>query len=158
MVPTISVQDVDLDLETAKQKPSNGASLQPADDDVEKVPGALPAGPAPAIPDWYVVGWRQASGIDEPPLPEGEEKEKKLLDLFISEQFYGAWYHNAALIVFVGPYSAAHSQLSLSSSPGCLHISLSYSLRLWLRMALHPASCLQYVLQHVHGTCPAKCA
>lgn len=58
---------------------------------------------APAIPDWYKVGWRQAAGIDNPPLAEGEEKDKGVLDLFLSEQFYGSWYHNAAIIIFVCP-------------------------------------------------------
>ncbi|KAF9023422.1 tricalbin [Hymenopellis radicata] len=63
-------------------------------------PGALPEGAAPSIPDWYRVGWRQVSGIDEPPLPEGAEKDKAVLDLFISDQYYGTWYHNSALIIF----------------------------------------------------------
>jgi len=41
------------------------------------------------------------SGIDIPPLPEGEERDRGVLDMFLSEQFYGAWYHNGAVIVFV---------------------------------------------------------
>jgi hypothetical protein len=71
--------------------------------DSQAIPGALPEGVAPAIPDWYRVGWRQASGIDDAPLAEGEEKDKGVLDLFLSEQFYGSWYHNAAIIIFVCP-------------------------------------------------------
>lgn len=72
------------------------------DDDTPQPPGAL--GPAAtAIPDWYRVGWRQASRIDAAPLAEGEEQDKGVLDMFLAEQFYGEWYHNAALIVFVGP-------------------------------------------------------
>lgn len=74
-----------------------------AQDEGQAIPGALPDGVAPPIPDWYKVGWRQASGIDEAPLTEGEEKDKGVLDLFLSEQFYGSWYHNAAVILFVGP-------------------------------------------------------
>lgn len=65
------------------------------------MPGALPDGIAPEIPDWYRIGWRQMSGIDDPPLAEGQEKDKGVLELFLSEQFYGSWYHDAALIVFV---------------------------------------------------------
>ncbi|KAH9948433.1 C2 domain-containing protein [Amylocystis lapponica] len=33
------------------------------------------------------------------PTKQGEEKDKSVLALFLSEQFYGEWYHNAALIV-----------------------------------------------------------
>lgn len=78
---------------TSKQDIENGA---PA------IPGELPAHLAPVIPDWYKVGWRQMSGIDNEPIPEGEEKDKGILDMFLSEQFYGSWYHNAAVIIFVG--------------------------------------------------------
>jgi hypothetical protein len=70
-------------------------------DEAAKAPGALPTKAAEAIPDWYKVGWRQVGGIDLAPLPEGEERDKAVLDMFLSEQFYGAWYHNAAVIVFV---------------------------------------------------------
>ncbi|KAI0374503.1 tricalbin [Pilatotrama ljubarskyi] len=107
VIPTITVEDVD------RSRPSNGQPLDksptspttpawpssptsPAD---PEVPGAMPNGPAPAIPDWYKLGWRDVSGIDQPSLAEGEEKDKEVLSLFLKEQFYGEWYHNAALIV-----------------------------------------------------------
>jgi hypothetical protein len=95
-MPTITIQDHDV------KKPMVVAehSSQPVDNS-SVVPGALPTGPAPAIPDWFKVGWRSISGIDKPPLAEGEERDKGVLEMFLSEQFYGAWYHNAALIVFV---------------------------------------------------------
>lgn len=64
-------------------------------------PGDLPAGPAPAIPDWYKVGWRQVGGIDADPIIAGEHKDRSVLDMFLSEQFYGYWYYNAAVIIFV---------------------------------------------------------
>jgi hypothetical protein len=64
-------------------------------------PGTFPIKPAPTIPEWYTVGWRQAVGIDKPPLSEGEEKDNSILHMFIGEQYYGAWYHNAAIIIFV---------------------------------------------------------
>jgi Ca2+-dependent lipid-binding protein len=40
------------------------------------------------------------AGIDKPHR-EGEEKDKGILDMFLAEQYYGSWYHNAALIFFV---------------------------------------------------------
>ena len=67
----------------------------------------MPAGPAPEIPDWYKLGWRDVSGIDRPALQEGEEKDKAVLDLFLSEQFYGEWYHNAALVIVVSAPAVA---------------------------------------------------
>ena len=78
----------------------------------------MPNGPAPEIPDWYKVGWRDVSGIDRPALQEGEAKDKALLDLFLSEQFYGEWYHSAAVIFFVSqlsrPYLGSTLILTLS--------------------------------------------
>ena len=73
----------------------------------QQPPGAMPAGPAPPIPDWYKVGWRSVSGADDPTVPEGEMKDKTVLDAFLKEQFYGDWYHNAALIVVVRPKPSA---------------------------------------------------
>lgn len=93
VVPTITVSDAD-----APSKAEHAAD--PVDDTPTPV-GGMPTGPAPAIPDWYKVGWRQVSGIDAAPLSEGEEKDKGVLDLFLAEQFYGDWYHSAALIIFV---------------------------------------------------------
>jgi hypothetical protein len=68
--------------------------------ETNSVPGDLPAGRAPEIPDWYRVGWRQVAEIDRPPLTEGEEKNRSVLEEWIKEQYYGAWYHNAAVIFF----------------------------------------------------------
>lgn len=92
ILPTITVEDVDrLDaVQESSAVPQEVAA-----------PGAMPPGPAPAIPDWYKVGWRAVGGIDEPTLTEGEVKDKAVLDTFLKEQFYGEWYHNAALIVLV---------------------------------------------------------
>lgn len=74
-------------------------------------PGAFPTNPTPTIPEWYTVGWRQTCGIDKPPLSEGEEKDNSVLQIFIGEQFYGAWYHNASIIVFVCVYHSLHVPL-----------------------------------------------
>lgn len=90
VLPTISIDDVD---KPAEEEVEHSAPVPPT-------PGDYPSRPAPAIPDWYKIGWRAAANIDAPP-EEGEEKDKSILGLFLSDQFYGAWYHNAALIVFV---------------------------------------------------------
>lgn len=91
VLPTITVEDVDKLAEV--EEPSTPLQEQP--------PGAMPAGPAPPIPDWYKVGWRAIAGVDDPAVTEGEVKDKTVLDAFLKEQFYGEWYHNAALILVV---------------------------------------------------------
>jgi hypothetical protein len=93
-IPTINVKDVD-EQEVENEKPFHPLSSQPSP------PGAMPSTLSPQIPDWYKAGWRAVSGIDAPPAAEGEEKDKGILDMFLAEQYYGSWYHNAALIVFV---------------------------------------------------------
>ena len=75
-------------------------SPQSAVSETSTTPGDLPAKKAPVIPDWYKIGWRQVSGIDEP-LAEGEEHDRGILFQFINEQYYGEWYHNAAVIIVV---------------------------------------------------------
>ncbi|KAF5313977.1 hypothetical protein D9611_006774 [Ephemerocybe angulata] len=96
VVPTIVVEDHDGKQEMVANVGEHVDNKVESSE--EAIPGALPSGAAPPIPDWYKVGWRQHSGIDNP-LPEGEEKDKSVLDRFINEQFYGAWYHNSAVIV-----------------------------------------------------------
>lgn len=85
----------------ATPKEEHTQSRQDAQSKQDDTPGGMPAGPAPAIPDWYKVGWRQAGGLDATPLSEGEQQERGVLELFLKEQFYGDWYYNAALIIFV---------------------------------------------------------
>lgn len=96
VVPTITVEDVDK-LAQAQEPPTAHDPPMP--------PGAMPAGPVPPIPDWYKIGWREVGGIDQPTLSAGEVKDKTVLDTFLKEQFYGDWYHNAALIVGVCGHS-----------------------------------------------------
>lgn len=128
-LPTITIEDVD------KRRPANGnghvpdkdaspasptsaawpnsptSPTSPTSPSETEVPGAMPNGPAPAIPDWYKLGWRDVSGIDHPPLPEGEEKDKEILSQFLKQQYYGDWYHNAALIVVVSGYLYGENML-----------------------------------------------
>lgn len=107
VVPTITVEDVDK--LAAAQEP-------PTDHQPDMPPGAMPAGPAPAIPDWYTIGWREMSGIDQPALTAGEVKDKLTLDAFLKEQYYGDWYHNAALIVGVRRRLLLEAVLYLTSA------------------------------------------
>ncbi|OBZ79219.1 Uncharacterized protein PYUK71.03c [Grifola frondosa] len=128
IVPTITVEDVDKNRVKAQQIPDqktppsptlltsppspkspNGPTsptsstiptspVSPTPPSDLEMPGAMPSGPAPTIPDWYKVGWRSVSGIDTPILSEGEERDKLVLSMFLKEQYYGEWYHNAAII------------------------------------------------------------
>lgn len=94
VIPTINVKDVDKQ-EGENEKPLYQLPPQPV------LPGEMPSALSPQIPDWYKAGWRAVSGIDAPAAAEGEEKDKGILDMFLAEQYYGSWYHNAALIFFV---------------------------------------------------------
>ncbi|OJT13069.1 hypothetical protein TRAPUB_10382 [Trametes pubescens] len=110
-LPTITIEDVDRSRAVngngvADQKTNGVVSptsptwpASPTDPTDPEVPGAMPNGPAPEIPDWYKLGWRDVSGIDKAPPSAGDEADKEVLTLFLKEQYYGEWYHNAALIV-----------------------------------------------------------
>lgn len=123
-VPTITINGTDTAHSPIKDDDVPQAPVASPSEPLSP-PGALPDGPAPSIPDWYRVGWRAVSGIDDPPLPEGAEKDKGVLEQFISDQYYGTWYHNAALIVAVrvlprttyNLYAKGHSSYRLSLSP-----------------------------------------
>jgi Ca2+-dependent lipid-binding protein len=90
--PTITITDADSGPQTNGVPPE---SLPPS-----QLPGALPDGPAREIPDWFKTGWRSVGGIDDAPLADGDEKDKAMLAMFVDELYYGAWYHNAAIIIF----------------------------------------------------------
>lgn len=96
--PTITVEDFDADKGGEAEPDTPLPSTAEFDD--QPVPGAMPTGPAPAIPDWYKTGWRAVSNIDTP-LPEGEERERNVIAMFINDMYYGQWYHNAGIIFFV---------------------------------------------------------
>lgn len=113
ILPTINVSDAG---EATKEKLEPRTPLPPT------TPGDYPPGLVPVVPDWYKVGWRAAANIDAPPPEEGEEKDKSILGLFLHEQFYGAWYHNAALIFFV---RFTLFVLYFVSRPGRLYLRLT---------------------------------
>ena len=124
------------------------ANQAPQAQAVEKVaPGAFPTKPSPTIPEWYTVGWRQAVGIDKPPLPEGEEKDNSVLHMFLTEQYYGEWYHNAAIIIFVCIYQSRHCLTFINIViTGCPGYSFRNAFPLWMGM---DNSCTCYLQLHL---------
>lgn len=150
VVPTIKIEDTDVE----SKKVVASDTSQTVQEVQQDVPGALPHGPAPAIPDWYRVGWRQVSGIDDVP-PEGQEKERTVLDAFLSEQFYGSWYHNAAIIIFVSSCTIPQMfQNIFHTYPGRICLSFLYSLQFWMGLAVHHSRRLQHILHDIPRTCP----
>ena len=117
VIPTITIQDHDGEKEAVAQDtpaptPEDAKEVAESSES-DSIPGAVPAAPAYTIPDWYVIGWRQHARIDKPVL-EGEAKDRSILDQFLSEQFYGAWYHNAAVIVLVRVFHLSSAVPSFS--------------------------------------------
>jgi hypothetical protein len=93
-------------------------AVSPPEDEhavVDDVPGAVSTKPKTEIPEW-LVGWRQVSGIDDPTSTSTEARNKSALNLFLKEQFYGDWYHNAGVITFVRSLSHSYDQDSTSKS------------------------------------------
>jgi Ca2+-dependent lipid-binding protein len=118
-MPTITISDFDTapspkpatkpngPASTAPALAANGAPLKQPEastsPNAQPMPGTIPTGEAPAIPDWYRVGWRAVSGFDRP-LAEGEEKDRTIIEQFVSDSYYGQFYHNAGIIFFVRPF------------------------------------------------------
>ncbi|KAL4069403.1 C2 domain-containing protein [Scleroderma citrinum] len=92
IVPTITVDDVDEPTDKDVKKPAQSPSEPSA-------PGGYPSGPAPEIPDWYKVGWRAVAGVDVPQPHDEHARDKAVLGHFLSDQFYGDWYHNAGIMI-----------------------------------------------------------
>ncbi|KAI0080049.1 tricalbin [Panus rudis PR-1116 ss-1] len=99
VVPTITIHDVDKVASEEARADEEEDDLSPPPSPMDpQPPGAMPAAQVAEIPDWYKVGWRAVSGIDQS-APKGAAKHKAILEEFINEQFYGDWYHNCAIIV-----------------------------------------------------------
>ncbi|CED82008.1 Ca2-dependent lipid-binding protein CLB1/vesicle protein vp115/Granuphilin A, contains C2 domain [Phaffia rhodozyma] len=95
-LPTVTAKDLD---KATNEKTNGKANAAPSKDQIvgqEGVPGAIPAKPLQAVPDWYKIGWRAVSGIDAQP----GSADASLLASWISEQAYGKTYHNAGVIFF----------------------------------------------------------
>jgi hypothetical protein len=97
LIPTITIEDVDVDKEGAKP---GRQSISGSSNDAPNIPGQLPASKAPVVPDWYKVGWGAFTGLDKP-LEDDDQRQLRLMNTWISEQYYGQWYYNAAVIIFV---------------------------------------------------------
>lgn len=97
VIPTITISDVEADKPSA-ESPVHTYHTKSNGDLPDTVPGDIPDGPV-VIPDWYKVGWRAAGGIDN--FTEDTARDKSILETFVAEQYYGEWYHSAALVFFV---------------------------------------------------------
>ncbi|WAQ89720.1 hypothetical protein PtA15_11A411 [Puccinia triticina] len=69
---------------------------------LDSIPGQLVESPlANKIPEWYKVGWAaQIESADPSKSDPDEAKHVDLLETFLSEVYYGTWFHNAAVIFF----------------------------------------------------------
>ncbi|OXB34399.1 transmembrane protein [Cryptococcus neoformans] len=84
--PTVTLADVD--------KASQAEGQREGGDDM---PGSIPSNTAPSIPTWVMAGWKQAAGLGK---TESAREEATVLQTYLTETMYGAWYHNAAVILF----------------------------------------------------------
>jgi hypothetical protein len=149
VVPTIVVEDLgDGPKVTAADTQQDAQNIQ-EDEAAAAVPGALPSKLVGNIPDWYKVGWRHMSGIDKHPLSE-EERDKGVLDLFLSEHYYGDWYHNAGIIIFVRIFitllSFAFMLKAFFTPLGRFGFTFPHKIQFWLGVVVHRACSLQHVL------------
>ncbi|KAG8900316.1 hypothetical protein FRB99_006121 [Tulasnella sp. 403] len=101
--PTITISDVDKVTQetvhpdsTAASPPQPPQATSPTED---IVPGTIPDAPVADLPHWYKIGWRAAAGVDDAP-PTAQDIEKSTLNQWVSDMYYGQWYHNAAIIIF----------------------------------------------------------
>lgn len=87
--PTITLADVSAASKAEQQRaPDTQAASQAA------IPGGLPSEIAAAIPEWYRVGWRaQSQAVMDTGGDIVEARHIGLLEEFVSESYYGAWYH-----------------------------------------------------------------
>jgi len=118
VVPTITIEDMSTEPDGEVEHSGENDVADP------EAPGSMPSGPASAIPEWYKVGWREVGGIDVQHAPEGEEKDRFVLQAFIKEQYYGEWYHNAAIIVV--SVIVAHFMTRFNFGWGWLFVLLAF--------------------------------
>ncbi|WWC72638.1 uncharacterized protein I206_106602 [Kwoniella pini CBS 10737] len=85
-IPTVSLADVD----RASRAEGQGAGEQ-------DLPGAIPTGAAPSVPTYIKTGWRQVAGLGK---DDKTAEESNILAAYLTEQMYGAWFHNAGIILF----------------------------------------------------------
>lgn len=121
-----------------------------------EVPGDMPSGAAPEIPHWYKVGWRDVSGIDLP-ISAGDEKHKEILGVFLNEQYYGEWYHNAAMVVVVSARMRIGVKgMMYSCLPGRTCDTFHNALQFRVRLGIHHPSVLQHLLHDFYAPYPSS--
>ncbi|KAG8962436.1 hypothetical protein FRC03_004243 [Tulasnella sp. 419] len=122
--PTITIEDVDKAV--AKEEDEKATAPSPTKEPEvpageQGMPGAIKSEPY-KIPDWYKVGWRQATGVDNPS-PTPVQRDHETLAAWVNEMYYGQWYHNAAIIIFA--VAATHILTLLRLGWGWLFIILA---------------------------------
>ncbi|KAH6906705.1 transmembrane protein [Coprinopsis sp. MPI-PUGE-AT-0042] len=96
MIPSIVIEDSD-EQKTAVPAPNYKAEPKAATG--EEPPTDAP--PKPSVHDFCTVGWTKMHEAKYPPLAdEGEERDSAILNQFLSEQYYSAWWQNAGILVF----------------------------------------------------------
>lgn len=67
----------------------------------DQIPGALPDAPVKLreIPDWFAIGWTGQDKLADPFASAQEIRAQSLLAEFVSESYYGEWWHNAGVII-----------------------------------------------------------
>lgn len=91
------------------------------------------------------VGWRQVTGIDDPLPPEGEERDKVVLNLFLAEQYYLAKCRDAGVIIIVR-YSACYLEGEPERSIALLGRSYPHEVQLQLGMVNYRAGDHKHLL------------
>jgi hypothetical protein len=154
-VPTVTIEDVDAKLEQQKENieplktdKDDAQRVHAISDGAEGVPGQLPAAAAPTIPDWYKIGWRAVGGQDA---PEGKDPDKHVLAAFVADQYFGDWYHNAAIIVVVCTLYTSLTALVLTKPlpAGHRRHPLPYAISVWLGLDFHSYGILFHLLLHL---------
>lgn len=148
-LPTITVEDADGPRKEEREKIIISAA--------PSMPGDYyTARSAAEIPTWLKVGWRDVTGVDALP-PSEQEKEKAILQHFLYEQFYGDWYHNGGIIIFVSPVYGLPVPILIQDVTGRLCFTFLDALPLRLGLAIYPSFNLLYLLRQLYVPCQTSC-
>ncbi|KAI9615270.1 hypothetical protein KEM48_005698 [Puccinia striiformis f. sp. tritici PST-130] len=123
-VPTNKPPSKTQQLSTKARQANTNSTENSNQSPVDTIPGQLTEGIlSPKIPDWYKIGWAAQieSVVDLSKSDQDELKHLDILETFLSEVYYGTWFHNAAVIFF----AVAASTTSHYSGEDGLHSLLS---------------------------------
>ncbi|KAL1412655.1 Tricalbin-2 [Vanrija albida] len=113
-VPTVTIEDA--------EKTTVAAAKPPTENDI---PGTIPMTVLPGVPDWMPIGWKQVAGIEGRGIPDAKTAEQlDILSNFLSDQYYGQWYHNAGVIVFAVVATRLATALRLSWAWVCIILAI----------------------------------